>query len=128
MNLVEENTLLKSALKAICDLGANGVAEASSGDRGAEADKLRHVISQVGSLAKVSLIMTEAPKTRWRHVKSGGVYSVIGAGLAQSAAPMVDDTMVMIYQGADRRVWVRPTLEFADGRFVASVDPLDKPA
>ena len=57
----------------------------------------------------------------WKHLKSGGVYTLLRFGLREE-----DLTPVAIYQEAtpdgklnpDGKVWVRPAAEFCDGRFV----------
>ena len=46
-----------------------------------------------------------------RHRK-GGLYRVLGRGVLES-----DRSNVVIYDDADGTVWVRPTVEFDDGRF-----------
>ena len=46
-----------------------------------------------------------------RHRK-GGLYRVLGRGVLES-----DRSDVVIYDDADGTVWVRPTVEFDDGRF-----------
>ncbi|AHD09982.1 hypothetical protein [Phaeobacter gallaeciensis] len=49
----------------------------------------------------------------WQHVKSGGLYTVIGRGMIEA-----DLTPVTIYRSLwDGAVWVSPTAEFEDGRF-----------
>lgn len=49
----------------------------------------------------------------WQHVKSQGLYTVIGEGLQES-----DLEPVVIYRSLfDGELWVRPTSEFYDGRF-----------
>lgn len=49
----------------------------------------------------------------WQHVKSGGLYTVIGHEMIEA-----DLTPATIYRSLwDGAVWVRPTAEFEDGRF-----------
>ena len=49
----------------------------------------------------------------WQHVKSGGLYTIIGHGVI-----VADLTPATIYRSLwDGAVWVRPTAEFEDGRF-----------
>lgn len=49
----------------------------------------------------------------WQHVKTGGLYMVVGACLIES-----DLTPGTIYRSLfDGATWVRPTSEFEDGRF-----------
>lgn len=53
------------------------------------------------------------PGMIWRHVKTGGLYRLIGRGLYEK-----DRTHVVVYQGVKtRQIWVRSDLEFYDGRF-----------
>ncbi len=56
---------------------------------------------------------TPTPGERWRHQKTGGVYTVL-----QHATNEADRKDVVIYRDETDRVWVRPTVEFYDGRFV----------
>ena len=53
---------------------------------------------------------------RWEathtHVKSGGKYRVLYHGILEKTL-----SPVVIYQGEDGVVWVRPDEEFYDGRF-----------
>lgn len=46
-----------------------------------------------------------------RHCK-GGLYRVLGQGILEA-----DRTEAVIYQDKDGTIWIRPTLEFEDGRF-----------
>lgn len=62
-----------------------------------------------------------------RHVKRGSMYQYVGPGVLQTAAPVGDDLAVAIYRGEDGRLWVRPALEFADGRFEPLPTPPVKP-
>ena len=48
-----------------------------------------------------------------RHVKTRGIYEIIGYGKIEK-----DQTPVAIYEQIwEGRIWVRPTEEFEDGRF-----------
>ncbi|WP_321362619.1 DUF1653 domain-containing protein [uncultured Celeribacter sp.] len=50
----------------------------------------------------------------WQHVASGGLYTVIAHGQRED-----DLTPVTIYKSLwDGAIWVRPTSEFEDGRFI----------
>lgn len=51
----------------------------------------------------------------YRHLKTQGVYVV----LFDNAILEANDTPCVVYQGIDTdRVWIRPSAEFHDGRFV----------
>lgn len=57
---------------------------------------------------------------RVRHLKRNTTYRVVGTAHIQAAAPVDEDTPVVIYQSEDHgQMWVRPIDEFADGRFEA---------
>ena len=56
---------------------------------------------------------TAAPRSVWRHVKTGREYEVICGALAEAT-----HEMVVVYRGPDSVEWVRPAREFFDGRFV----------
>lgn len=51
-----------------------------------------------------------------RHKKRGGEYMVVHEGRLQVDGDL-DDERVIIYRGADGKLWVRPSYEFNDGRF-----------
>jgi hypothetical protein len=53
--------------------------------------------------------------SRWRHIKTGGVYRVVGLANMQAADSPLDGVRVVIYCGD--QTWVRPVTEFLDGRF-----------
>lgn len=55
----------------------------------------------------------------WRHVKTGGVYEVLMH--ASDEATQYDHVVYRAVVGG--RVWVRPAIEFYDGRFVQLVPP-----
>lgn len=55
----------------------------------------------------------------WRHVKTGGVYELL-----MHASDEATKRDQVVYRAAvGGRVWVRPALEFYDGRFVQLVPP-----
>jgi hypothetical protein len=54
----------------------------------------------------------------WRHVKRGTVYREIGRATLQIATVnVVEGSTLVIYEGADGRLWARQEDEFEDGRF-----------
>lgn len=61
---------------------------------------------------------------KYRHVKRGTVYEVVGVAELQIAAntPSEGDGLV-IYRGDDGKFWARLADEFHDGRFVAITRP-----
>jgi hypothetical protein len=56
-------------------------------------------------------------RPRWRHKVRGSVYEEIGLASLQTARPVRDKTVLVVYQGSDGTLWARPKTEFQDGRF-----------
>lgn len=57
------------------------------------------------------------PERYW-HVKTNGVYEIIGKGNMQTAEPTRDLTQVVVYRAPGcSQLWIRPLDEFNDGRF-----------
>ena len=57
----------------------------------------------------------------WKHVKRGSEYKILGTALLQSKSPIAetDDLQLVVYQNIKTDdMWVRPSQEFYDGRFV----------
>jgi hypothetical protein len=61
-----------------------------------------------------------------KHLKRGSVYEVLGEGKIQTKSLLVDYDEVVVYQGEDGQIWVRPKTEFGDGRFVEILDEIPK--
>ena len=93
------------------------------------------IIGAVGPIStqpEIRNLPTNAPesdKPRYRHKKRGTEYTVIGEGKMQAEFwidpnldaeydnTAVDMRNVVVYQGDDGKIWVRPKEEFEDGRF-----------
>lgn len=54
---------------------------------------------------------------RWRHVKTGGEYTVIGECRLEAT-----NEPAIVYRSAHGTVWARSKQEFFDGRFVPILD------
>ena len=91
--------------------------------RGSWFDKMRAALA----VASVGGVLAER---HVRHLKRGAVYAVLGAATAQVSCGTVpasgrtpagrilrDDATVVVYVGADGRLWVRFPDEMNDGRF-----------
>lgn len=53
------------------------------------------------------------PGTRWRHVKTGGLYVIVDTAIREA-----DGTAMVVYRSETGVVWARPLSEFGDGRYV----------
>jgi hypothetical protein len=81
-------------------------------------------------LASVSSASAEGGE-RYRHVKRGTVYEIVGRAELQTAGPGVDilqdGDILVVYRGGDGKLWARKESEFNDGRFepiAASPEPV----
>lgn len=65
----------------------------------------------------------------FRHIKTGGLYMMVGHGRIQAEEPLLDMEPVTIYRSAkDGSLWARHPDEFNDGRFESlSSLPVDAP-
>ncbi len=66
--------------------------------------------------------------SRWRHVKRGTTYRMLGKAEVQVTEPyrIHEEDIVVVYQSeADGKIWVRPEGEFEDGRF-ARIEAADR--
>lgn len=75
-------------------------------------------------------ILSDREATRWRHLKRGGTYEIIGrdAAMQCSSHPKLEEefettTFVVIRSENTGMVYIRPTEEFFDGRFEPLVAP-----
>lgn len=55
--------------------------------------------------------------SRYRHRKRGTTYRTLTLASLQTAAPVPEGTLLVVYESADGKVWARPKDEFFDGRF-----------
>jgi hypothetical protein len=62
---------------------------------------------------------------KWKHVKSGGEYEIVGVGRLQVKNEDLDMAECVIYKSLQDSgeykagcIWVRPMNDFLDGRFV----------
>jgi hypothetical protein len=69
---------------------------------------VRRVLAEHGAQAA----QPEPRPWKWRHIKSGGEYSLLGNAHVQCDYPLKDCEEVYVYQGDDGRMWVRPVAEF----------------
>jgi hypothetical protein len=53
----------------------------------------------------------------FKHRVRGTSYTVLGRAVLQTTQPVSDEQELVVYAGADGRLWVRPVSEFYDGRF-----------
>lgn len=71
-----------------------------------------------GTSAQETSHAPQTPGRRYRHLKRGSTYTVLGDGTAQVAGePIVDGDIVRIYVDKDGEFHVRKSSEFLDGRF-----------
>jgi hypothetical protein len=57
------------------------------------------------------------PGDRFRHVKRGTEYEVVGVAQLQTTDPLFDDSVMVVYRGDDGQLWTREVHEFLDRRF-----------
>jgi hypothetical protein len=58
----------------------------------------------------------------FKHRVRGTCYTVLGRAVLQTNQPVSDEQELVVYAGADGRLWVRPVSEFYDGRFEKLAD------
>lgn len=57
------------------------------------------------------------PGDRFRHVKRGTEYEIVGVAQLQTTDPLFDDSVMVVYRGEDGQLWTREVHEFLDRRF-----------
>ena len=69
------------------------------------------------AVARVLSEIEELPRVK--HLKRGSTYQVLGTAQVQASMPIHEGDKLEVYQcEGDRTLWVRPPVEFEDGRFV----------
>jgi hypothetical protein len=93
---------------------------------GADADMLLEKSDTSPSIWADKLRALSAPVAgadagmRYRHIKRGSTYTVVGEARIQSDEPLFDMSDVVIYRCDEHGgLWARPPAEFNDGRFEA---------
>jgi hypothetical protein len=78
------------------------------------------------SMSVPAVSEADVGRTRYRHKKRGTTYTKIGNARGQCSGPCMSEHMVDAIEGltfvvyrsdADGSLWVRPSIEFFDGRF-----------
>jgi|GEM_PF-4625087 len=64
---------------------------------------------------------------RYRHLKRGTVYEVVGTAELQAEQLQGDHAALTIYRGENSKLWARNTAEFHDGRFERLAAPAQTP-
>ena len=61
---------------------------------------------------------------KWKHVKSGGEYEIVGVGRLQVKEESLDMAECVVYKSLQASgefevgsIWIRPMIDFLDGRF-----------
>lgn len=76
------------------------------------ADDLRAAVCALLDAADARAVPRE-PTERYRHVKTGGIYTWLGDAIAEWDCK----TEFVAYRGSDGQVWIRSRAQFYDGRF-----------
>ncbi len=77
------------------------------------------LVGNTGAAKQDGLPKDKNMTDRYRHRIRGTTYRVLfEAAKAQSSIVVLEDMTMVVYQSeADGQVWVRPAIEFFDGRF-----------
>lgn len=89
--------------------------EADKSDMSAR-DMLNDLEAEIERLTK-ALEPSKGWNPTHRHVKRGSSYQIVAHARLQTERPLEDNRDVIVYEGEDGAVWVRPYHEFHDGRF-----------
>lgn len=77
----------------------------------------RECCEEIAALFELRKVQAE-PSTKFRHVKTGGVYEVVALARME-----IDQSFVIVYCNVNGGTpWVRPAGEFFDGRFEVERD------
>lgn len=84
-----------------------------------EYDEIREVLEQYVAPALASAAAVPAAAERFRHVKRGTEYAIVGRASLQNAGAVAlsEAACMVIYRGDDGKLWAREESEFMDGRF-----------
>ena len=68
------------------------------------------------------------PRPTHRHIKTGGLYQMLGSGAVQSERPLTDMQAVVIYRAMkDGTLWAREFHEFHDAARFEPLTSLPEP-
>lgn len=74
---------------------------------------------------RVNKPLTKTPEggDTYRHIKTGGYYTVICIAYEEAT----ENPVVVYRSNQEPRTWTRPLAEFMDGRFETQFDPQSEP-
>lgn len=83
------------------------------------ADMLGTSLRALRAASAAATALRASSRRLHRHAARGTLYEVVGSATLQCSLEALDEAHVTVYRSADgSRLWVRPTTEFYDGRFV----------
>ncbi|TGU59051.1 hypothetical protein EN790_33645 [Mesorhizobium sp. M2D.F.Ca.ET.147.01.1.1] len=71
-----------------------------------------------GLRARAEAAMVDGWQPTHQHLKRRSLYRFVGAAKLQTSVPLSDMDAMVVYQAEDGSFWVRPDVEFYDGRFL----------